>query len=957
MRITNSLLFLLCVASLAGAERAPLEARCEDSAAARWLQKKVLESRVLDNMETLVNWSAFSTSPPGVVDARVQFRVSETNSAATISLTSERFRDGKHSLRLRGPTRLPQPGPKSGRGWGDSGILRNFGGEDWRGFNRISIWIYPDWPGGYVTSLDMQLRNDGMEKLPAAFGQEGQHTVVLRNHEWNHVVWEIGNVARDKVTGLQISYLMLGNEPEAGDSVTYDFDRLELEKVTPDYIEGWGVWPGRISYSHAGYSNGAVKTAIANGLGAREFQLLDSKTNQVVVSKPLQTATTHIGRFQVMDFSEVRETGSYRLRAGAVTTPPFRVGPDVWRESIRKALNFFYTERCGIAIPGVHGACHRDWQCVHGGRRIIINGGWHDAGDLTQGLGNTAEATYAMFELAERLHARGDDPELYERLIEEGSWGLDWILKTSFGDGFRNAGSVSSRRTNGILGDSDDIVVEAKNAPMENFLAAGVEALASRVLKARDPRLAAYCLKMAEADWRFGLAGLSETAGRPEEPWRGSFDSGDVVHEPVSVAVQAAVNLWRATGDRQYADKAAELARVILDSQQRRRPKWDVPLTGFFYTSPAKDRILHYCHRGREQAPIDALGALCDALPDHPDWMKWYSAIALHSQYLKTISRYTEPYGVTPASVYRDDEYLGVPESRRKSFRRQVLNGIPLGAGHFLRLFPVWLDYRGHFGTVLGQAEALSAAAHLRGDLDAARLSEAQLEWVIGRNPFAESTMWGEGHDFTPLYSPTSGDLVGALPVGIQTRGDSDVPYWPVQSVWTYKEVWVHPVALWISAMKNLSGPAVVEGQTASAVEFRDIASGHTVTASGTFRLALPEGAYNVRCGGEETRRVFLPGGVYHLDLRPGRVVAIDVKQRTAPSGEVTISLTARGAGKHRFQIRADNLTLETGPEREIALPANLTWHAKITSNGSPWFAVVVPDGDVLQKRELSGGI
>ena len=42
-----------------------------------------------------------------------------------------------------------------------------------------------------------------------------------------------------------------------------------------------------------------------------------------------------------------------------------------------------------------------------------------------------------MFSLAERLHAGDKDAELYERLMEEARWGLDWILKTSFGDGFR----------------------------------------------------------------------------------------------------------------------------------------------------------------------------------------------------------------------------------------------------------------------------------------------------------------------------------------------------------------------------------------------------------------------------------------------------------------------------------------------------------------------------------------
>jgi len=63
------------------------------------------------------------------------------------------------------------------------------------------------------------------------------------------------------------------------------------------------------------------------------------------------------------------------------------------------------------------------------------------------------------------LNRNGGDPLLYERLIEEARWGLDWILKTSFGDGFRNEGSVNSRRTNGIIGDDDDITSVAKNTP------------------------------------------------------------------------------------------------------------------------------------------------------------------------------------------------------------------------------------------------------------------------------------------------------------------------------------------------------------------------------------------------------------------------------------------------------------------------------------------------------------
>jgi len=963
--IKYCMFFLAAGMSFWAAGRELLPDSSKDSAANRWLNKTVIASRVLDDMENPAHWTAFSTGAPEVVDARAALKTTESSrSVAEISFAGARSRNGRQSLRLRMPTRLDIPGPKNGRGWGSAGVRRQFDREDWRPFNRLSLWIYPDCPGFYVVALELRLYSDGVEKLPALFGQEGETTVVLRNHEWNHVVWEIGNVARDKVTRLEISCLMSGNEPEAADVLTYDFDHLELEQVDPDYIEGWNVWPGRISYSHAGYQSGATKSAIASGLNAKQFQLIDQATAKTVLAKPLQIVKTHLGEFQIMDFSEIRQSGSYILQAGDTLTYPFRIDPNVWRQTILKAVNFLYAERCGMAIPGVHGVCHRDWTVVHGDQRIVINGGWHDAGDLTQGLGNTGEIVYGLFSLAERLHAREEDPELYQRLIEEARWGLDWILKTSFGDGFRNQGSISSRWTDGILGNSDDIASTAHNTPMGNFTAAAAEAMAARVLKESDPRLADYSLKMAEADWRFACAGMSETnAPGSKELWRGTFDSDNVEHEVASVGVLASVDLWQVSGNERYANKAVELARIVLASQERKRPNWDIPLLGFFYTGPEKDRILHYCHRGREQAPVLALTRLCDAFPNHADWMKWYSAVALYSQYLKAAARYSEPYGVMPASIYQADEYRSVPESRRESFRKQVLNGVPLGQGHYLRLFPVWMDYRGHFGTILPQAQAILNAAHLRGDLDAATLAQHQAEWIIGRNPFSQSAMYGEGYDFAPLYAPFPGNIVGALPVGIQTRGEQDVPYWPVQSTWTYKEVWVHPVGRWIWLMRDLAGPALVEGQADSMVEFIAKSSGpNAVTKvnpmNGHFRAMLPEGKYTVRCQGQEQAPIFLPAGRYELDLRPGHALDFEISKLSSSDGAVRIRVSGRGNGIHRFSIRTDNLTLQNAPKDLMLKPGSVgtvEWSAQISSPDTPWVAVVVADENPTTRKELMG--
>ncbi len=708
-----------------GAVREPMKVPFQHSASYRWLQKPVLESRTLDDMEDLSTWNSFTQGGDPIVDARVTARANTVGNVADISLSKDQVHSGNSSLRLLTPVKLDGPAPANGRAWGRSGIRRVFNGEDWTHYNRISLWIYPDLPGFYTTALDFRLYNDGVKKLPAPFAQEGETSIVLRNHEWNHVVWEISNVSRDKITGFEASYGLSGNAPGEADSIRFYFDRMDLERVEPDKIEGWDVWPGRISYSQAGYQAGAAKSAISKGIDATTFQVIDRQTGATVLSKPIRQTHTHLGDFQVMDFSEIRTPGEYVLTAGTVTTQPFPIGPDVWEESIRKALNFFYAERCGAAIPGVHGVCHRDWSVVHNGRRIMVNGGWHDAGDLSQALGGTGEITYGMFSLAERLKARNENPELLGSVLEEARWGLDWILKTRFGDGYRDVHSINSRRTNDILGDFDDITAEAGNDPQANFVAAAAEAIAARILKDTDPRLAAWSLATAEADWQFAVDGLDsmaqnarkQTPSKPKQIWTGTFDSDNIDYETASEGILACVDLWKATHNTRYEEKAANFSRLILASQQRKRTDWDIPMTGFFYADTARTRLLHFVHRGRQQAHILALTELCQAFPDHPDWMKWYSAITLYSDYVKKVAGYTAPYDLLPASIYNDSEYLKTPESRRESFRQQVLKGIPLGKGNYLRLFPVWMDYRGNFGTILPEAQALANAASLRGDL------------------------------------------------------------------------------------------------------------------------------------------------------------------------------------------------------------------------------------------------
>jgi len=58
--------------------------------------------------------------------------------------------------------------------------------------------------------------------------------------------------------------------------------------------------------------------------------------------------------------------------------------------------------------------------------------------------------------------------------------------------------------------------------------------------------------------------------------------------------------------------------------------------------------------------------------------------------------------------------------------------------------------------------------------------------------------MYGAGYNYAQQYAYLAGELTGELPVGIQTRGNEDVPYWPMANNATYKEIWTSSVSRWL---------------------------------------------------------------------------------------------------------------------------------------------------------------
>jgi hypothetical protein len=227
--------------------------------------------------------------------------------------------------------------------------------------------------------------------------------------------------------------------------------------------------------------------------------------------------------------------------------------------------------------------------------------------------------------------------------------------------------------------------------------------------------------------------------------------------------------------------------------------------------------------------------------------------------------------------------------------------------------------------------------------------------------------MYGEGYDWTSLYSVRSGQMVGAIPVGIETKGTADAPYWPNQAGWTYKEVWTQPAGEWIWLMQDLSGPAVVEGivdPDIQVVNLIDQKTGAVINATlnepkGRFRAVIPQGRYTVQAGKAHTSLTVLSAGAYQLDLRQSKAVDFTVKSKTISSTEILLQLSCEGSGTHTFTVKVDNLYLIGPSIMQVALGQHNThemaWRARIIDNSSPWVAVILPDGSINQHRELTG--
>ena len=144
-------------------QRALLPIEFEHSAEYAWLRKPVLASRTLDQLLDTGTWRFSGTG--------------------TLTFPAQPRLHGMRVLRVDLQMFTDSPAPTRNR-LSSVNLRRSFDNEDWRAYNRLSMWIRPEVSGLPMLPLQIGLHNDGNEKVPDVYRREGIHYVTLANNQW-----------------------------------------------------------------------------------------------------------------------------------------------------------------------------------------------------------------------------------------------------------------------------------------------------------------------------------------------------------------------------------------------------------------------------------------------------------------------------------------------------------------------------------------------------------------------------------------------------------------------------------------------------------------------------------------------------------------------------------------------------------------------------------------------------
>jgi len=393
--------------------------------------------------------------------------------------------------------------------------------------------------------------------------------------------------------------------------------------------------PGKpaIALNHLGFIPNARKTVLFRHPGPVapvEFTLDEIGSNAKALRwrRPLRPVKCDFGPCLAGEFTDIDQPGLYQVTVGNLRSVPFFMRTDLWRRTLPKAFSFYFQERCGVAVPNVHPACHLDdARRRDNGQHIDVTGGWHDAGDLRKWMSTALHSGIAIAQMGRNL---GKDWNLdgsgLNPILEELRWGNRYWLKMQDGDGRvwddaaggLNGDNSDNHWTDNRAGTADDRYINPSKSGIIQAEFVTAQALIAQLFRETDPGYGQSCL----------AAGLR---------CRKANTPGNTTEDLVSWAM-AALELYRATGEEAWGQEARHLGNQLRELQVQEFQGSQRQVRGYFITSPT-DRT-PYVNAIGSAVPALLLLDLAATFPSDPDSSAWTKAVQMHlDEYVQPLSK------------------------------------------------------------------------------------------------------------------------------------------------------------------------------------------------------------------------------------------------------------------------------------------------------------------------------
>ena len=378
--------------------------------------------------------------------------------------------------------------------------------------------------------------------------------------------------------------------------------------ITPNVVKNWLYQPV-VQTSQVGYHPNQTKVAIIE-LDKREtkrgkpvlYQITETGEQNVFSAAGQEWGQFLRYNYLKFDFTNIKEEGLYKIRYGSSESSVFRIAKDIYDRGVwQPVLEYFLpVQMCHIRVNEKyrvwHDVCHLDdarmapvnynhidgyvqgptTLCKYKPGDVVpgLNtGGWHDAGDDDLRVESQAGEVYILSQIYETFNVNYDattidqskriveihQPDGKNDLLQQIEHGTLSVVGAYRALGRLYRGIISndlrqyvllgdvSAATDNVKGNTDDRWVFTENNPFRELTTAAHLACASRVLKGFNDTLSVQALQAAREIYRIT----------------------DGTNRVKPAKIQAAVELFLATGEQEYKDFILSETEYIVGAVER----------------------------------------------------------------------------------------------------------------------------------------------------------------------------------------------------------------------------------------------------------------------------------------------------------------------------------------------------------------------------------------------------